>query len=216
MPDEKPDDTEKPPADAPAGATAAVLLAKIEELKQDNARVRRRNRELRDAQPPEGTVAVSPDRMKKLEAFEALALEPEAIKAGLAERDAIKGEQHIAKAAESVGWRAGVLGTLAKAQGLRIDFRDAEVQTEKGKETKSLPHIITGEGDAAKAEPLTAYVERLHGEFLPALKAEAAPAHRGKAVSPYPQQTRDGDTKKGLTVEEEKERRRSMGAVPAI
>ena len=144
----------------------AVALAA--DLLSENHGLREKNRELRVKVTPDGAVVLNADEAKHWESFSKLGT-PEAVtkqlndsKNAVAERDELKAEKVIVRAAELSGYKSDVLIDLAKSKGFTIE--------------------IDGDGDAAKVNAkwrngekdevqlLSEYAETVLSPYLPSLQ----------------------------------------------
>lgn len=165
-------------ADRNPHRVAKTLLARIKDLEQRL-----------EAKVPAGAVVLSAEDAKLFESYKALG-KPDEVKATLdkvpvlegqiAARDTAEARRKAGKAAASaLGWNEAVTVDLITDKGYTVELREVEVEEKdaKGAVTKvkkSLPHVLTGEGTAAKADLLDAVIQRDHAGYLPALQATAA------------------------------------------
>lgn len=145
-----------------AHRAVAILLRKKEELETDLHRVRERSREV-----PADAVVLTGDDARAWEAYRGLGKPDEVTraldtaKADRAWRSERESADHIGQMAAAVGYNARLL-TLAlnERPDAKLELREVTV-SEGGREVKkSVPHVVVGTGDAAKAEPLTAFATR--------------------------------------------------------
>jgi hypothetical protein len=148
----------------PDGAVGKVIIEAHD--------LRKKVAALKSRVPKEGAVILEGDDARRWSSYVALG-EPDALRAGLAERDTFKAEAEghrkaklLAAAAGLYAYEPSVLETLAK--DLEVEIREDRGQD--GKPVKVA--IVKGEGD--KTTPLNEYAEAHWQAFLPALKAEAA------------------------------------------
>jgi hypothetical protein len=159
---------------------AALRMAeRLSAIKDDNYKLRGKNRQLRDdiaglrgKAAPEGSVILSADDAKAWEAYKALGSEPAALKQALTERDdakqrltTLEREKTIRDVAEVAKYKAAVLGQLPGSADLAFDIRDV---TQDGA-TVRMVYVKDGE----RQVPLTDYAEQHWADFLPALRVEA-------------------------------------------
>lgn len=128
----------------------------------------------------EGASKMTEAEKKELEALKAQVEgyaklgKPEELEAAL--KDAEYGrsrrlEDRLAKAAEDAGLNPKAFLRLEGVKGLELEYQEVEVQ-EGGKAVKkALPHVKVD----GKLEPLSAFVERTHAEFLPVLRPDSKP-----------------------------------------
>lgn len=187
--------------------------ATLEVVGKDNEKYRARLRaatkgeELKSEEEklPEGSVVLTAPDAQSWNAYRAIGKSPAEIvsamqtgEAATKERDTLKQsvmdherEKVTREAAQAVGYKPSVLGEQLRGRNAVIEMRDADVTTNGKVERKKLPHVVIGEGKDAKVEQLTAYAERELVDYLPALKADAAPSGGTSRVS-YPEQKPTG------------------------
>lgn len=143
-------------------------VALAQQLYRENYEYRDQIRALKDKTPPEGALVLTGDAATLHQQYAALGRKPEEMAQALAELDTLRGQikareraDTLAQAAEATGFKAAVLARLAG--DLPVVVKDAE----KGKKAA---FVVDGD----KETPLAAYAEAHWGDFLPALKAEAA------------------------------------------
>lgn len=158
----------------------AIALAT--DLLSENANLREDKRQLKKTQIPEGAVVLTGKDAEKWTAFNELGT-PDEIQqrindseAAVNERNELKAEKVISRAASIAGYKSDVLADLAKSKGFQI-----EVEGE-GDAAKVVARYKDGEKDVSK--PLSEYVESSLAAYLPSLQVESAtPA---KPVVPFP------------------------------
>lgn len=178
--------------------------AALRVLADENLDHRETARQLKTKIAKDGEVILSADDAKRWAAFQALGKKPEEITAAISENETLRAESAATKqkdvhrkAAEAVGYDADVLDDFATTRKLRIEMRDTDVVERGKKEKKPLPYVVTGEGTAAKAEPLTDVVERDFKKYEPALRADVARRPAGTNGVTYPAQEKDGSAHRG-------------------
>lgn len=192
------------------GGNAEAALAAVE---RENFKLRERARAGQQGQEiqfepelPEGAVVLSAADAQAWNAFRAIGKTPaeiaESLKQGAdasKERDTLKQtvtdherEKVVHEAAAIESYKPSVLGEQLQRRNASIEIREAEVITNGKTERRKIPHVITGEGKDAQAEPLATYAERELKDYLPALKAEAA-AGRETSRTNYPVQQPGGN-----------------------
>ena len=194
------------------------------ELRTDNAKLREQRRELRAEVealkkqiPGEGAVVLTGADAAAWEAVKALPVKPGELAGVIEERDALKAtiaqrdrEKLHHDAAEALGWKPTVLTKLAATEGLHIEMKEAEVEEKDStgktvKVKKPVPHVRPAADEKAALVPLASFAEEQLGDFLPALRAEAArgggTAANGSGVQ-YPEQRGRGTAPGGLSEEQ--------------
>lgn len=188
------------------GRNAMSLAA---ELFVDNYNVREQNRQLKQQQPAQGAVVLSPEDAKKWKAYQELG-DPAELKTQLAtaaetkarldkaERDAV-----ITKAAEGLNWKAPVLVDRVTVSGITVVLKEETVDGEK----VQVPYATWKEGtkgsEVQKEAKLEEYAKEKWADFLPALEAgaEQQQAPRGtqfpstRTVTPPPRRANGSATK---------------------
>lgn len=183
---------------------------------------RREKRELTGRLPKDGERVLTAAEAKEWDAFTALGKKAKDVTTALAERDAlatenagIKAERVTAEAAQIAGYKPSVLAKLAKTEGFRVEVRDEK----DGDATKRAAFAVVGDGEDAKATPLTEYAAASLADFLPALAAEpngSGPAPRATGAPIPPQPPRGtAPAPKQTTIEQLKESKRATGAYSA-
>lgn len=177
---------EQPPI--PHGTIAAQLIARwgsaeaaLQQLSTENARVRHRNRELKDqlegyvTRNPQGSVVLHGQDLADYNAYKALG-KPADVKAKADRVDALEAEVAAGKetklysdAAGALKWNEKVLRDVTKLKELGIEIREETVEGTKQR-------VVYAKGKAANAawEPILTLVNRDAPEYLPALRAGAA------------------------------------------
>ena len=145
-------------------------------LRTENDTLKQENEDLKKR-------VLSPDDFKRWEALSKLTLKPEEITAALTERDELKAKvarsdlrEERGKAAEALGWKAGVLDRLMELERLTLDWREVERPKKddpKGTEKVRMPHVRPAADEKAELKPLDKYVSEHLADFLPALSASA-------------------------------------------
>lgn len=160
---------------------AARLAEELAEARNETFTLRTKNRELKAAVPADGTLILSVEDAKKWTAFNELGA-PEELKTKVetaatatAERDELKAEKTIARAAELSGFKPEVLADLARSKGFRLEIEG------EGEAAKAVAHWK--EGDKEQSKALTEYAESALPIYLDALRAEAATPARPNGVA---------------------------------
>lgn len=189
--------TERP--EKPVGEVVRSLIGRhgsaetaLGVLAGENRDYRKRHRkdeatiaELRGKLPKEGGVVLTPEQAKDWTAYQALG-KPDDISKTVAkvtelETQVAEGNRRelLRTAGAAVGYKSTVLEDRVKADNLHVEMREVEVEDGKGgKVKKSLPHVRKADKADAPLELMTAYAESNWGDYLPSLKAEAAPGNR--------------------------------------
>lgn len=175
-------DPPAPPVSKPdLKKTADDLVAKhgtaneaVHVLLGEAYKLRDSNRELKKQLPADGSIVLTADEGKALNAYKALG-KPEEIAtnltagtAAVAKVAAFLREKIHHKAAELCKFVPAVLGTLAEKDGLELVIGTGKDKAGKDVETAS----VKGEGE--KTTPLAEYAEAHWKPFLPALKVAPA------------------------------------------
>lgn len=212
-------------------AIAAGLAARhgdatkaLEKLVDENHDMREKNRALKaelkaaqetaaSAKVPDGAVVLTKADAEAWAAYQALGAprdvaaavtERDTLKQTIADRDARAARQQAARAgAAALGWNADALATFADDRALRLEMREVEVDGVK----KSVPHVLSGEGDAVTAEPLDVVAARDFAVYLPALTATPTPPAPNAPPVPrpaptYPAQRGNGAPATGNAIDE--------------
>lgn len=176
------------PVPIPHGTIAAQLIARwgsaeaaLQQLSTENARVRHRNRELKEqlegyqTRNPQGSVVLHGQDLADYNAYKALG-KPADVKAAVERVGALEAEVAAGKetklysdSSKALGWNEKVLRDLTKLRELSIEIREEQVDGAK-------KPVVYAKGKAANAawEPLATLVNRDAPEYLPALKAVSA------------------------------------------
>ena len=144
-------------------------------------------RDLKSKLPKEGAVVLSPEDAKEFEAFRALGKKPKEIAALVTEHASLstenadlKAEKVTAEAAALLEYKPSVLAKLAKTEGFRTEVRDEQ---DADGDPIRVPYAVVGEGDEAKATPLSEFASSALSDFLPSLTASTN-GHGGKSTAP--------------------------------
>jgi hypothetical protein len=163
---------------------ALRMAEKLADVLTDNHKLRGEKADLKKKQTPDGAVILTGDDAAKWNAFNELGT-PEELKtikatgeAAIAERDELRAQATIAKAAELTGYKTKVLSDLAKSKGFTIEV---EGDGEAAKVTARYK-----DGDKDKAVPLNEYVETSLSDYLPSLQADTPPTANTASVIPFP------------------------------
>lgn len=184
------------------------------ELRNDNAKLREKNRVLRtelDAakqKVPEGAVVLAGEEAKAWEALKALGKTPKEISEALAERDTLAGKlaehearERSAKVAGILKWDPDLTPDFLKDKGLTaLELKEEEIDRGNGKTEKGLvPYVMRGEGKDAKQEKLADVVSREFPKYLTALTATggASGGTAGASGVPFPEQRGNGTRQSG-------------------
>jgi len=160
--------------EAKHGSTKAALAQLYDENYRLRSDKRDLKKQLKEAELPEGSVVLTAEQAKELEAYKALG-KPEDLKASLEEHDELKtkvqqGDRRaeIAEVAKAAGWegKEAVLSTLV-TDGDKLEIRDETVDGE----TVKVPYItLAGEGKVPTK--LVDHATKEWKDFLPALGAK--------------------------------------------
>ena len=156
------------------GRDALKLAEKLSEALTDNYTLREKNRKLRvdnetlaAAKPPEGSVVLSGDDARLLDAYKALG-EPGTLKQTLdaatqahADLTTLRKSEVVRSAAEAHGFKPSVLSRLA--DGLELTMKE-------GKDKKLQAFVLKDDKELA----LDAYAEQEWADFLPSLTQQPA------------------------------------------
>ncbi len=167
-------------------------VALAADLLSENAELRSKNRELKTKVAPDDAVVLSKEDAAKWTAFNELGT-PDEVKTKIAdsqgavsERDALKAEKVIAKAAALSGYKADVLGDLAKSKGFTLEV--------EGEGENAKVNVKWKDGDKDVQNPLSEYVDSTLAAYLPSLQAEVT-APMGKPVVVFPRGAAPGGGK---------------------
>lgn len=165
---------------------------KSQEMQDDNADFREKNRKLRaqvselEAKlPTDGSVVLTKEEAETWNAFKELNLKPDEVKKKIADHDKLAKaeadrakEESVRKAAEAHGYKPEVLSELAKARGLEFEIGEIEVQKADGTGNEKKPVAYVKNAQGVK-ERLNEFVDRDLKDFLPSLSAAKAEGDEG-------------------------------------
>lgn len=179
--------------------TPEEVRKKIGQLEDDNKAQRDTIRDLKAAQPAEGSVIVPKEKADALAAYEKLG-KPDELATVASERDELRQKDAartrrdaITAAVGAMGWAADTVATIedmASLQGARFEVE--ATKNEKGEDVETAYITLAGEGQAKQKLADFATTN-------PALKGLRTEAKKEEAGTRYFKQEADGSPPKGKT-----------------
>lgn len=155
---------------------------------------------------PDGGVVLSKADAEQWTAYQAFG-KPADLTTRLTQADADKtfraereAGDHVAAMADAAGYKPKVLAKLARdlPTGAKLELREVEVDgtgEQAGQKVKrQVAHVVTGTGEAAKAEALDVYAAREWADFLPSLQGDDETTQDAGASQRHPQGRQSGAT----------------------
>lgn len=185
--------------------TPEEVEKKIRDLEGDNKTQRDEIRDLKAAQPADGSVVVPKEKAQALEAYEKLG-KPEELAAGIGERDTLRQkdaqrtrQDAIKAAVEAMGWPVETVATIedmASLAGAKFEVESAK--NDKGEDVRTAHITLAGEGQQRqKLADFAASHPALKG-----LRTEAG-QQQPQGGPQYPKQPAEGSPPKGAPTAED-------------